>query len=168
MQITLKWISINNLYLSFHLISSVIDLIVCLISLLQPCSSHRIRKIGYLFWSHQNLSLFISDQLCMSIVLFISFFLYFFLSLLYLSLHHGPSRLSTYTPIKCPRPSHKSLVPHSVPCPPFHLSTPNAPHDKLQSTVYQQTTHFEQLSFLSYWRLTQRHSPWRGLTRSPR
>lgn len=44
---------------------------------------------------------------------------------------------SALTPVKCPSPSNKSLVPHSVPCPSSHLSTSNAPHDKLQFTVLQ-------------------------------
>lgn len=50
--------------------------------------------------------------------------------------HHSSSRLSTY-PVKCPRPSNKSLVPHSIPCPSSHLSTPNVPHNKLQFTLHQ-------------------------------
>lgn len=66
-------------------------------------------------------------------------------------------------PVKRPRSCNKSLVPHSVPCPPSHLSTPNARHDKLQSTVHQHTTHFEQLSFLCHWRLAQKTKAQRGI-----
>lgn len=53
-----------------------------------------------------------------TILLFFSFFLYLFLSIFQLSLHHGPSRLSTYTPLNVPGPAINHWFPtasHALP-----------------------------------------------------